>query len=37
MNKSIDPKTIALQFNECINNRDIEGLVDLMADSHTLY
>jgi ketosteroid isomerase-like protein len=25
-----------LLFNECINNRDIEGLVRLMADNYTL-
>ena len=29
-----DPKLIALQFNECINNQDIEGLVRLMTDDH---
>jgi len=28
-------KVIALQFNECINNRDIHGLAILMADDHT--
>jgi ketosteroid isomerase-like protein len=31
-----DPKLTALLFNECINNRDIEGLVDLMTDDHSL-
>ncbi|MFX0117467.1 MAG: nuclear transport factor 2 family protein [Candidatus Hodarchaeota archaeon] len=30
-----DPKLIALQFNECINNQDIEGLSDLMTEDHT--
>jgi len=29
-----DPKLIALQFNECINNRDLEGLSLLMTDDH---
>lgn len=31
----IDPKQIALRFNECINNRDINGLANLMTDDHT--
>lgn len=31
-----DPKLIALLFNDCINNRDIDGLADLMTDDHTL-
>lgn len=35
MAKQIDPKTVALQFNDCINNRDIKGLLDLMTDDHT--
>jgi ketosteroid isomerase-like protein len=35
MNKH-DPKLTVLLFNECINNRDIEGLVSLMTDDHTL-
>jgi ketosteroid isomerase-like protein len=35
MAKKIDPKTIALQFNDCINNRDLEGLLNLMTDDHT--
>ena len=30
-----DPKLIALQFNEFINNQDIEGLSGLMTDDHT--
>ena len=29
-----DPKNIALQFNECINQRDIDGLAQLMTDDH---
>lgn len=29
------PKNIALQFNDCINNKDIEGLANLMTDNHT--
>ena len=28
-------KLIALQFNECINNQDIEGLARLMTEDHT--
>jgi len=35
MNKR-DPKLTTLLFNECINNRDIEGLVALMTDDHSL-
>ena len=31
-----DPKLTALLFNECINNRDLEGLVNLMTDDHSL-
>jgi ketosteroid isomerase-like protein len=27
-------KDIALQFNECINNANINGLSDLMTDDH---
>jgi ketosteroid isomerase-like protein len=34
MNKR-DPKLIVLQFNECINNQDLEGLSDLMTEDHT--
>jgi len=30
-----DPKLIVLQFNECINNHDIDGLSSLMTDDHT--
>jgi ketosteroid isomerase-like protein len=30
-----DPKLTALMFNECINARDLEGLVALMSDDHT--
>ena len=33
---SKDPKLTALQFNECINNRDIKGLSSLMTEEHTL-
>jgi hypothetical protein len=29
-----DPKLIALLFNECINNQDIEGLINLMTADH---
>lgn len=32
---SRDPKLIVLQFNECINNQDLEGLSDLMSEDHT--
>lgn len=34
METRTDSKTIALKFNECIGNTDIEGLVDLMTDDH---
>ncbi len=30
-----DPKLIALQFNECINNQDLAGLASLMTYDHT--
>lgn len=30
-----DPRLTALQFNECINNRDLGGLAGLMTDDHT--
>ncbi|MFH2050744.1 MAG: nuclear transport factor 2 family protein [bacterium] len=30
-----DPKLIALQFNEYITSRDIEGLASLMTENHT--
>jgi predicted SnoaL-like aldol condensation-catalyzing enzyme len=30
-----DPKLIALQFNECINSQDIDGLARLMTEDHT--
>jgi len=30
-----NPKTIALEFNDCINNRNIEMLSTLMTDDHT--
>ncbi len=29
-----DPKLIALQFNECINNQDLDGLGQLMTEDH---
>jgi ketosteroid isomerase-like protein len=31
---SVDPKLTALQFNECINRQDIDGLSSLMTDDH---
>jgi len=30
-----DPKSIAIQFNDCINSHDVEGLSRLMTDDHT--
>jgi ketosteroid isomerase-like protein len=30
-----DPKLTTLLFNECINNRDLEGLACLMTEDHT--
>jgi ketosteroid isomerase-like protein len=32
--KRIDIEAIALQFNDCINSRDIEKLTDLMTENH---
>ena len=32
---SVDPKLTALQFNECINRQDIDGLSGLMTEGHT--
>ena len=32
---SRDPKLTALMFNECINARDLDGLVALMTEDHT--
>ena len=29
-----DPKVTALLFNECISNRDINGISDLMSEDH---
>jgi predicted SnoaL-like aldol condensation-catalyzing enzyme len=29
-----DPKLIALQFNDCINNQDLDGLTRLMTEDH---
>lgn len=34
MNKKI-PISLTLQFNECINNQDIDGLTSLMTEDHT--
>lgn len=34
MEKGSDPKLIALQFNDSINTRDIDGLANLMTDDH---
>lgn len=31
----IDPKLVVLQFNACINNRDIDGLAAMMTEDHT--
>jgi ketosteroid isomerase-like protein len=33
--KTQDPVSIVQAFNQCINNRDIDGLSELMADDHT--
>jgi ketosteroid isomerase-like protein len=30
-----DPKLVVLQFNECINKRDIDGLASIMTEDHT--
>ena len=35
MINTIDPKLIALQFNEYINRQDVAGLTSLMTDDHT--
>lgn len=35
MKRQTDPETVALQFNDCINRRDLEGLLDRMTDTHT--
>ncbi len=32
--KSSDPKTVALEFNKCINRHDVEGLSALMPADH---
>jgi len=34
MEKIEDPKIVAMQFHDCINNADIEGLSELMTDDH---
>jgi len=31
----VDPKLIALQFNEYINRQDVDGLASLMTQGHT--
>ena len=31
---TISPKSIALQFNECITNADLKGLANLMTEDH---
>ena len=33
--KYTDPKTVALLFNEHINNQNLENLVNLMTEDHT--
>ncbi len=33
---NVDPKLVVLQFNQCINNRDLDGLARLMTEDHTL-
>ncbi len=35
MMNSRDPKLIALLFNECITNQNLEGLSALMSEDHT--
>ena len=30
-----DPKLVVLQFNQCINSQDIDGLASLMTEDHT--
>jgi predicted RNA-binding protein len=30
----IDPESIALRFNNCIGNADIDGLSELMTEDH---
>ena len=32
--KQIEPQSIALKFNDCINNADIERLIGLMTEDH---
>lgn len=29
------PASAAVRFNDCINDRDVDGLADLMTDDHT--
>ena len=30
----LEPEIVAMQFHECINNRNIDGLSELMTDDH---
>ena len=32
--KERDPKLVALLYNECINSRDLEGVIELMSEDH---
>ena len=34
MAKIVEPKAIAMQFQNCINNADIDGLSELMTENH---
>lgn len=36
MNATANPERIALEFVECINNQDIEGLVSLMTQDFAM-
>src|SRR5262245_50281162 len=31
----MDPRTLTIEFNNCINGRDLAGLEQLMTDDHT--
>jgi ketosteroid isomerase-like protein len=33
---SKNPEEVALEFVECINNQDLDGLIDLMTDDHKM-
>lgn len=35
MTRAVTPPEVVRQFNECINRRDLAGLVALMTDDHT--